>query len=100
MPRLRHHRQREERPRRRTGLYLLIPIGLVLIIVLLLALQVGQTAWPAWLVMYRGQIIGVLGLFVLALLCAAPILIEAHTRTRHLSGPGHNPEQGWRSKDS
>lgn len=99
MPKHHRHKQREEHVARRSGLLYVAIAGAVLAVVLLLALQVGQAAWPAWLVTYRGQVIGLLGLALLAAVCAAPILIEANKRPRHLSGPGHNPEQGWRSKE-
>ncbi len=95
MPR-KHHRQaqHEKRPASRLGLVLAIAGGVLLVIVLLLGLKVGQEAWPGWLVTYRGQIVGLLGLVLLAVLCAVPILLEASKRPRRLSGPGHNPEQG------
>lgn len=92
----RHHRQaqHEKRPAGRLGRYLAGFGGVLLIILLALWLKVGQQVWPGWLVSYRGRIIGLLGLVLLAVLCALPILLEASKRPRRLSGPGHNPEQG------
>ena len=94
MPRHRERHHREERKPRSLKLHLGMAAGVLVVIVLLLALKVGQQVWPAWLVTYRGQVIGLLGLALLAAVCALPILVEADRRPRRLSGPGHNPEQG------
>ncbi len=92
----RHHKQHEHerRPANRVMLYVAGIAGVLVVIELLLALKVGEGAWPEWLATARGQILGLLGLALLAAVCALPILIEANKRPRHLSGPGHNPEQG------
>ncbi len=47
-----------------------------------------------WVVANHAQIIGVVGLVVLAALLSLPIVIEFNRHPRHLSGPGKNPEQG------
>ncbi len=96
----RHHRShvQERRPVNRLTLSLAIIAGVLVVVLLLLALKIGQGAWPDWLVTSRGQIIGFLGLGLLAALCALPILIEADKRPRPLSGPGHDPHQGPRGK--
>ncbi len=94
MPRYHRHHEQERRPTNRVTLYVAVIAGALVLVELLLALRVGQAAWPEWLVTARGQILGLLGLALLAAVCALPILIEANKRPRHLSGPGHNPEQG------
>ncbi len=94
MPRHRKHYEREAPPANRVTLYVASIAGVLVVVELLLALKVEEGAWPAWLVSARGQILGLLGLALLAAVCALPILLEANKRPRHLSGPGHNPEQG------
>ena len=64
------------------------------VIVLALVGGVMAVLRSAWVAAHNGQIVGVLGLIVLAVLCALPIAIEFQKHPRHLSGPGHNPEQG------
>ncbi len=94
MPRHRKHQEHEAPPTNRVTLYVAVIAGVLVMVELLLALKVGEGAWPEWLVTARGQILGLLGLGLLAAVCALPILLEANKRPRHLSGPGHNPEQG------
>src|SRR5512138_2157999 len=91
----RHHAEaRDPRIIRKGWLYLAIAVGVLFVIEILLGLKAGQSLWPAWLVSARGQVLGLLGLALLAGVCALPILLEASKRPQHLSGPGHNPEQG------
>ncbi len=94
MPRHRERRHPEVRRATSPKVYVAVAVSVLVVIVLLLALKVGQQVWPGWLVTYRNQVIGLLGLGLLGGLCALPIIIEADRRPRRLSGPGHNPEQG------
>jgi hypothetical protein len=54
--------------------------------------QAGEIWWPAWLVEYRRQIIGIIVLAIICVIIASPIIIEADTNPRALSGPGKNPK--------
>ena len=47
-----------------------------------------------WIDAHRGQIVGLLGLGLLAVLASIPIVVEANVHTRHLSGAGKDPRQG------
>ncbi len=70
-------------------------IVLVAVVVLLVvagaAVLLIQTPWMA---AHRTQVLGGMGLIVLAVLLSLPIVIEYERHPRHLSGPGKNPEQG------
>ena len=88
------HRDDIKRNRRRTKQYLVLFVISLTAIVLALAFRVGQVAWPAWLIEYRTQIIGIVLLAILVTICLSPVIVEANSNPRHLSGPGKNPEQG------
>ncbi len=80
-----HHRARVEKDRiaRKTRQYLW-GLAVFLALIALVLLYFSQT-----------QILGGVLLLLFATLCAWPIIVEANSRPRHLSGPGKNPETGW-----
>ncbi len=87
----RHSHELTARARRgRTALVVMIAAAVVLVAagVVVLLLQ------SPWIVAHRGQIIGFIGLGLLAALFSLPIIVAFQREPRHLSGPGHNPEQG------
>jgi hypothetical protein len=88
--------QRDEikRNRRRTTQTVALFAIFLIAVVLALAFRVGQAVWPAWLTDHRTQIMGVVGLALFITVCLSPVIIEANSNPRHLSGPGKNPEQG------
>ncbi len=88
-----HSSSRHEinRLRRRMMLRLVAVIGVLVLIVLALAIQLGQQFWPAWLTNNRGVFVGLLALAILALVFFAPVIIEADSNPQQLSGPGHDP---------
>ena len=92
----RDHRDRRmaQRIAEKTKVYLVLTILLLISIALLLVFRIGEALWPAWMVAYRTQLIGFDLLGVLTVICLFPIIVEANSKPRHLSGPGHNPEQG------
>lgn len=71
---------------------LAILVGFLITILLVLMLGVGEVWWPVWLIAHRTQIEGSLVLIVILLILLSPILIEANSNPRVLSGPGKNPE--------
>jgi hypothetical protein len=54
--------------------------------------SIGRDLWPIWLIAHRKQIVGILLLAVIFLILLSPILVEATSNTRTLSGPGKNPK--------
>lgn len=96
MSRMRRHPHRDDikRNRRRTKQYLALFVLFLTVILLALAFRMGQVAWPAWLLAYRTQIIGIVLLAILVTISLSPVIVEANGNPRHLSGPGKNPEQG------
>lgn len=64
--------------------------GLILILLVLL-LGIGEAWWPTWVAKHRTQVEGIIVLAVVVLALASPILVEASSNTRTLSGPGHDP---------
>ncbi len=67
---------------------------LLLAIILILALRVGEIWWATWMVENRTKFIGILILAELVLGFSAPIIIEANSNPRTLTGPGKNPQMG------
>ncbi len=96
--RRRHLRKRGDNKRiaRITKQGLIGFIMFLLAIILVLILRVGDFLWPAWMIEYRSLIAGILAFAVIFLLLLSPIIIEFNSKPRILSGPGKNPEQGWR----
>ncbi len=76
--------------KRRAGLVAMLAVA-VLIVLAGAAVVLVQAPWMA---AHRGQLIGVVGLALLAVVCAMPVVVEFNRHPRHLSGPGRNPEQG------
>ena len=61
-------------------------------ILLFMIFRVGQVLWPLWMVEYRSRIAAILFLAIICLILLSPIMIEASSNTRTLSGPGKNPK--------
>lgn len=92
------HEKRRQRIRRiaqRTKLYLGLVLLLLTALALLLAFRVGERFWPAWMSTYRTLLIGLDLLGLVTTLLLSPLIIEANSNPRPLSGPGHDPRQGW-----
>lgn len=68
---------------------LIILLGIIL---LTLIFGIGKSWWTAWMIVHRGQIEGILLLAVICLILASPIIVEASSNPRALSGPGKNPK--------
>lgn len=64
-------------------------------VTLVLMFGAGEALWPIWMIEYRARIIGIMLLIVVLLISFSPIIVESTSNTRHLSGPGKNPESGW-----
>jgi hypothetical protein len=67
-------------------------IGFLIIILLVLLLRVGEVWWTGWMIAYRTQTAGILALAVILVILFSPLIIEATSNPRVLSGPGKNPE--------
>ncbi len=70
-------------------------IAFLVVIILVLAFRAGQVFWPTWLIEYRTQVIGIISLALLFTIVSSPIIIEANSNPRQLSGPGRDPRRGW-----
>ncbi len=71
---------------------LVLLIALLIAAVLVLTFRIGESVWPAWLIEARILIRGILLFAVVFLIPLSPVIIEASSNTRTLSGPGKNPE--------
>jgi len=67
-------------------------IGFLIAILLVLMLRLGEVWWPVWMIAHRTQTEGIVALAVILLILFSPILVEANSNPRVLSGPGKNPE--------
>src|SRR5512140_1729478 len=83
-----------KRRARVTRQYLGAFIAFLGVAALLLMFRVGLGVWPAWVTAYRTELIGFLLLGIVVTVCLYPLIVEANSNTRHLSGPGHDPHQG------
>lgn len=61
-------------------------------ILLVLLFQVGEVWWPIWMIGHRTQIEGIFVLAIVLLMLVSPVIVEANSNPRVLSGPGKNPE--------
>ena len=77
---------------KRTLIFLIV---FLIAIILGLIIKVGLVVWPVWMVEYRIQIIGVMFLFILALIFLLPTIIEVESNPQPFSGPGKNPKIDW-----
>jgi len=77
---------------RTTKRRLALLIAFLSTIVLALLLRVGETWWPAWMIEHQTQIVAGISFVMLCILLASPIVIEADSNPRTLSGPGKNPK--------
>lgn len=89
-----HHKDREGRERvaRAVKRRLTLLIALLLAIVLILTFRVGDAWWPVWLIEYQTLLRGVILFTAVLLLLLSPVIVEANSNPRALSGPGKNPE--------
>ena len=71
---------------------LVFVIAILSIILLVLIFRVGEVLWLGWMIAYRKQIIGLILFIILFLFFLSPIIIEADSNPRALSGPGKNPK--------
>lgn len=59
---------------------------------LLLGFKMGEAVWPYWLLQHRLRMIAILVLALVCVIALAPLMIEAASNTRTLTGPGKNPK--------
>ena len=71
---------------------LVILISSLSAILLVMIFRVGEALWPLWMVEHRLRIVAILLLGIICLILLSPIMIEASSNTRTLSGPGKNPK--------
>ena len=94
MPKIgKHRKDREARERMALTVKkrLALLIAVLLAIVLILTFRVGNAWWPAWLSEYRVLLRGVLLFSVVLVFLLSPIIVEANSNPRTLSGPGKWP---------
>ena len=95
MPKIRkHHKKRndEKYGARTIKKRVVLLISFLVIVALVLIFKVGQDFWPGWMVEYRKPIMGLVLFAAFILIAASPLVIEADSNSRPLSGPGHNPK--------
>jgi len=67
-------------------------IAFLVAVLLGLVFSVGEAWWPAWLLAHRTQVEGIIVLAIICLILLSPVIIQADSNPRPLSGPGKNPE--------
>ena len=90
----RHRNERDDQKRivRAIKQRLLLLISFLIAILLILIFRVGEAWWPGWMIDHQRQIIGVMLLAIICVIALSPIIIEADSNPRALSGPGKNPK--------
>jgi polyferredoxin len=71
---------------------LVIVIGFLVVILLVLIFRIGEIWWSSWMIAHRMQIVGFIAFIAIFLIFLSPIMVEASSHTRTLSGPGKNPK--------
>lgn len=74
------------------GRRLTLLIAFLVVVLLGLIFSLGEAWWPTWLLEHRTQVEGIIVLAVSCLILLSPVIIEADSNPRPLSGPGKNPE--------
>ena len=85
-------RERKKQIARTVKRYLTSLITLLSIVLLVLIFGVGKSWWTTWMIGHRTQVEGIILLAIISLILLSPIIIEASSNPRELSGPGKNPE--------
>jgi predicted ABC-type exoprotein transport system permease subunit len=67
-------------------------ITFLIVLLLLFIFKVGEVWWPVWMIEHPRQITGILLLAIICVILLSPVLIEADSNPRVLSGPGKNPK--------
>lgn len=70
---------------------LIFLISFLSVTIIVLLFRVGDIWWPAWMVDYRSQIIGILMLVLILVILLSPLILESYRRPRVFPGPGKNP---------
>ena len=83
-----------KRVARITKQWLLRLIMLLVTMALILIFKLGQGLWSVWIIAHRIQIIGLLLLILVVVIFVSPVIIEASSNPRPLTGPGRDPRQG------
>ncbi len=95
MPKMQNYRKEFEARRQVARIVkrrIALVIALLIAILLILIFRVGVVWWPVWVIEYRTQIAGIISLVTICLILLSPLMTEAHSNPRSLSGPG---EGGW-----
>ena len=75
----------------RTGQILLWIIISLIVVLAVLVLKIGDVLWPLWMVDGREIFIAVILVIVIFLSFMSPVIIEATSDPRLLTGPGKMP---------
>jgi NADH:ubiquinone oxidoreductase subunit 3 (subunit A) len=101
MPRIRRRPRKYEQGEDRqmiaetTTMRLGMLILFFLLMILILIFRIGEVWWFKWMIDYRTPLIGIISFFGILLALSSPVIIEADTHPRPLSGPGKNPKAPW-----
>ena len=68
-----------------------ILVSVLIIGLLIFVFRIGETMYPAWMIEYRNPIIGILLSIIVVVILSSPLIVEATSNPRRLSGPGKNP---------
>lgn len=71
---------------------LAVAITFLIVLLLLFILRAGEVWWPVWMIEHPRQITGILLLAIICVIVLSPVIIEADSNPRVLSGPGKNPK--------
>lgn len=71
---------------------LTVLVGCLIASLLILILGIGETWWPSWVTGHRTQVEGIIVFALVVVILLSPLIVEASSNTRTLSGPGKNPE--------
>ncbi len=71
-----------------TRQWLVYTLAMMSVLMAILYSKVGEGLWPAWLIDWRNLIIAILVVALIFLTLMSPVIIEANSNPRTLTGPG------------
>lgn len=88
-------KQIAQRVKRRLTWLIVLLVG----ILLGLLFRIGDAWWAGWMLEHRTSLEGIIVLAVICLILTSPLIIEADSNPRALSGPGKKPKRDLGSSE-
>jgi Na+/melibiose symporter-like transporter len=71
---------------------LIMLVSFLTTILIALIFRIGESWWTEWMIDHQKQMIGIMLLAIICVIALSPLIIEADSHPRALSGPGKTQE--------